>query len=129
MSFPPDFGMVPGTVTADGDPLDVLVIGDEPAVPGCVVTAQLLGVIKAEQTKKGRTYRNDRLLARKALSISYARADHSDDLGPSSVDRLGRWFEQFNTLKGKGFKVIGMGGPEEAVGSITTPTGALSARS
>lgn len=99
MSFPLDFSMVPRTVAEDGDPLDVPVIGDEPDVAGCVVTVRLLGITQAEQTEKGRTYRNDRLLARKALSISCAHANHIDDLGAAFVDHLGRWFEQFDALK------------------------------
>jgi inorganic pyrophosphatase len=101
MSFPLDLGMVPRTLAKDGDPLDVLVIGDELAAAGCVITVRLLGIIKAEQTEKGHTYRNDRLLARKALSISCAHANHIDDLGPAVVDHLGRWFEQFSALKAR----------------------------
>jgi inorganic pyrophosphatase len=50
MSFPLDFGMIPATLADDGDPLDILVIGDEPAVVGCIVDVRILGVIKAEQT-------------------------------------------------------------------------------
>jgi inorganic pyrophosphatase len=36
MSFPLDFGFVPGTLAEDGDPLDVLVISDEPSAVGCL---------------------------------------------------------------------------------------------
>src|SRR5436190_6640997 len=48
-TFPYDFGFVPGTKAADGDPLDVLLLMDEPAFPGCLITARILGVIEAEQ--------------------------------------------------------------------------------
>lgn len=46
--FPFDFGFLPGTLAADGDPLDVLVLMDEPAFPGCLIPARLLGAIEAE---------------------------------------------------------------------------------
>lgn len=115
MSFPLDFGMVPGTLADDGDPLDILLIGDEPSVVGCVVHVRILGVIKAEQTERGRTYRNDRLLGRAALSVSYDQVRRIDDLGPRFVEHLGRWFANYNELKGKGFDVVGVGGPEEAL--------------
>src|SRR5918997_1002696 len=59
--FPFDFGFVPSTVGGDGDPLDVLVLMDEPAFTGCLVPARLIGVIVAEQTEGGRTTRNDPL--------------------------------------------------------------------
>src|SRR5215210_8005156 len=61
--FPFDFGYVPSTVGGDGDPLDVLVLMDEPAFVGCLVPARLIGVIEAEQTEEGKTTRNDRLIA------------------------------------------------------------------
>src|SRR4029453_11308915 len=48
--FPFDFGSIPGTVAEDGDPLDVLLLMDEPAFAGCLVEARLLGVIEAGHT-------------------------------------------------------------------------------
>ena len=65
MSFPFDFGFLPQTVAADGDPLDVIVLLDAPAFPGCVVLARLIGVLEAEQRDAGhgRWVRNDRLVA------------------------------------------------------------------
>src|SRR3989440_1956062 len=63
LSFPFDFGFVPSTEGEDGDPLDVLVLMDEPAFCGCLVRCRLIGVIEAEQTEKGKTERNDRLIA------------------------------------------------------------------
>ena len=49
--FPFDFGFIPATLGEDGDPLDVLVLMDEPAFPGCLVPARLIGVIEADQTE------------------------------------------------------------------------------
>ena len=45
--FPFDFGFVPQTLGQDGDPLDVLVLMDEPVFPGCLVPCRLIGVIEA----------------------------------------------------------------------------------
>ena len=61
--FPYDFGFIPNTRGGDGDPLDVLIVMDEPAFVGCLVSCRLLGVIEAKQTEEGRTERNDRLIA------------------------------------------------------------------
>src|ERR671933_2536230 len=60
--FPFDFGFVPCTSAPDGDPLDVLVLMDEPAFAGCLLTTRLIGVIEADQTEEGQTVRNDRLI-------------------------------------------------------------------
>jgi inorganic pyrophosphatase len=64
MSFPFDFGFVPSTLGDDGDPLDVLVLLDASTPVGCILSARLLGVIKARQREgEGVWIQNDRLLA------------------------------------------------------------------
>src|SRR5512142_3126073 len=63
MMFPYDFGFIPKTEAEDGDPLDVLVLNDEPMFPGCELECRLVGVIKALQKEKGKENRNDRLIA------------------------------------------------------------------
>src|SRR5215218_5291083 len=60
--FPFDFGFIPDTKSEDGDPLDILVIMDEPAYPGCVVECRIIGALKALQSKKNNMVQNDRLV-------------------------------------------------------------------
>jgi inorganic pyrophosphatase len=52
MAFPYDFGFIPSTEAEDGDPVDVLVLMDEPAFPGCLLKCRVIGVIEGEQGKK-----------------------------------------------------------------------------
>src|SRR5690348_15897488 len=54
MVFPFDFGSIPQTIAEDGDPLDVLLLMDEPAFIRCLVEGRLIGVIEAEQSKDGK---------------------------------------------------------------------------
>src|SRR6202043_965268 len=66
MAFPYDFGFVPSTKADDGDPVDVLVLMDEPAFPGCVLKCRPIGVIEGEQIMKANKKdkeRNDRIIA------------------------------------------------------------------
>ena len=56
MVFPFNFGFIPCTRGADGDPLDIIIVHDEPMFPGCQIMARLLGVVKAEQTEKGKQF-------------------------------------------------------------------------
>lgn len=63
MVFPYDFGFLPQTIAPDGDPIDVLLLMDEPAFPGCSVEARLIGVIEGEQLDGKERIRNDRLVA------------------------------------------------------------------
>src|ERR1700733_8357960 len=52
MVFPFDFGFLPSTLGEDGDPVDVLLLMDQPTFCGCVVPSRLIGVIEAQQTEK-----------------------------------------------------------------------------
>ena len=112
--FPYDFGYVPGTLGEDGDPLDVLVLMDEPAFVGCWIEARLIGVIEAEQTEDGQTDRNDRLIAVATVSRNHADVNELDDLNPNMVKEIEHFFVSYNTVKGKEFKPLGRSGPEKA---------------
>src|SRR5258707_12353857 len=57
MAFPYDFGFIPSTRAEDGDPVDVLVLMDEPAFAGCVLACRPVGVIEGEQKEGKRRIR------------------------------------------------------------------------
>src|SRR3977135_2963584 len=81
MSFPYDFGFVPSTEADDGDPVDVLVLMDEPAFPGCVLQCRPIGVIHGEQGDKKKKVRNDRIIAVEKDAHSCAHIKTIGDLG------------------------------------------------
>jgi inorganic pyrophosphatase len=112
--FPYDFGFIPNTRGGDGDPLDVLVLMDEPAFSGCLVRSRLLGVIEAEQTEKGETERNDRLIAVASKSRTHSDLKTLTDLSPKLLDEIEHFFISYNEVKGKKFKPLGRYGPERA---------------
>jgi inorganic pyrophosphatase len=112
--FPYDFGFVPNTLGGDGDPLDVLVLMDEPAFVGCLVEARPLGVIKAQQTKKGKTERNDRLVAAAANSRTHESLETLADLDSKLLEEIEHFFISYNVLKGKKFEPLGRFGPKRA---------------
>jgi inorganic pyrophosphatase len=118
MAFPYDFGFVPSTKAEDGDPVDVLVLMDEPAFAGCVLTCRLIGIIEGEQSegkKNGKKkIRNDRLVAVEQGNHSYAAIHHIDDLGTPFVRELEAFFVNYHDLDGKQFTVIDVRGPREA---------------
>jgi inorganic pyrophosphatase len=107
-SFPFDFGFIPQTTGGDGDPLDVLVLMDEAAFPGCLVPSRLIGVIEAEQTERdGRVERNDRLVAVAADSHTHSHVKSLNDLNDTLVDQIEHFFVSYNEIKDKEFKVLG----------------------
>lgn len=113
--FPYDFGYVPSTLGEDGDPLDVLILMDEPAFAGCLAPARLIGVMEAEQTERdGKTSRNDRLIAVAADSHDHEEVQSLDQISSNLVDEIEHFFVSYNQLKGKKFKPLGRYGPDRA---------------
>jgi inorganic pyrophosphatase len=112
--FPFDFGYIPQTLGEDGDPLDVLILMDEPAVPGCLVPSRLVGAIEAEQTEAGGTLRNDRLIAVAEASQAYEEIASLDDVPAVLVKQIEFFFVAFNEVRGKRFDSLGRSGPERA---------------
>ena len=117
--FPFDFGFVPGTLGEDGDPLDVLVVMDEPTAPGVVVPCRLLGVIEASQrpihdTRSPRGQRNDRLIAVADKSHRHGDCRALRDLGDRVLDEMERFFVFYNEQKGVRFTPLGRAGAAAA---------------
>lgn len=115
MLFPFDFGSIPGTKGQDGDPLDALVLLDEPAFCGCLVQSRLLGVIEANQKEKdGKTERNDRLIAVAAESHTHSAIKSVADLDPNLLREIEDFFISYNKTRGKKFTPLGRYGPKRA---------------
>ncbi len=114
MVFPFDFGFVPSTIGGDGDPLDVLVLMDEPAFPGCVLLVRLLGVMEAEQTEHGKTNRNDRLVAVAETSQLFANFKTVDDLSKQLRTEIEDFFNNYHRLQGKQSRTLSWSNPATA---------------
>jgi inorganic pyrophosphatase len=114
MSFPYDFGFVPSTIGGDGDPLDVLVLMDEPAFAGCKLTARVVGLIEGEQGTKKKTERNDRILAVESDNHSYAHIRRIEELGKTFALELEEFFVNYHRLSGQQFRLLAVRGPSAA---------------
>jgi len=114
MVFPFDFGFLPGTRGEDGDPLDVLVLMDEPSVQGSLVLTRLIAVIEAEQTEKGKTERNDRLIGVAISSRDYRSVESPEQVSPDLMTEIEHFFKSYNELAGKQFKPVGRAGGDRA---------------
>lgn len=113
--FPYDFGYIPSTLGEDGDPLDVLLLMDVPAFPGCRVESRLIGVIEAEQTEKEKTEKNDRLIAVAIEARDYRDLKALKDVNSQLLAEIQQFFVDYNRLRGKEFKVVRRRGPARAV--------------
>jgi len=118
MVFPYDFGFLPRTLADDGDPIDVLVLMDEPAFPGCALMARLIGVIEGEQTDKKQTTRNDRLVAVADTAHMWANTKSIKDLPKKALKEVEEFFVNYHELQGKKYKLLAVKGKKTALDLI-----------
>ena len=117
-SFPFDFGFVPSTAGEGGDPLEILVLMDAPAFPGCVVHVRVVGLIEAEETVKDETSRNDRVIGVAAESQLYRDVQELDDLAEPILEAMSRFFVSYHELRGKVFTPLGRFGPARGLAAV-----------
>lgn len=112
--YPADYGFIPRTFCADGDPLDVLVLGQEPVFPLTIVEARAIGVMRMRDEKGG----DDKIIAVSVRDPAYA--DYADikQLPPHVMRQVQRFFEDYKVLEHKQVVVENMGGPADAAGII-----------
>jgi len=109
--YPADYGFVPQTYCDDGDPLDVLVLGQEPVYPLTIVQARAVGVMRM---------RDEKGIDDKIIAVSVgdpAVADYTDHSQlPSHVLReMRRFFEDYKALEHKRTVVDDLLGPADAL--------------
>ncbi len=115
MAFPYDFGFLPQTMAPDGDPIDVLLLMDEPAFPGIAVRARLIGIIEGEQIDGKKKIRNDRLVAIAEANHMYTYITKLKDLPDQFLRELQDFFVNYHRLEGKEYQLLGCRGTKAAL--------------
>jgi inorganic pyrophosphatase len=109
--YPANYGFLPRTYCDDGDPLDVLVLGQEPVVPLCILRARAIGVIEMRDEKG----RDDKIIAVHVDDPEYAHYEDVAQLPPHRVLELQRFFLDYKTLEHKIVRVEDLRGRDDAV--------------
>jgi len=115
MTFPYDFGFLPQTIAPDGDPLDVLVLMDDPVFTGCAVKARLIGVIEGQQIDGKKKIRNDRIVAVAEETHRYTNIRKLKDLPDKWTEEVEEFFVNYHNLQGKKYQLLGTKGVSEAL--------------
>jgi len=113
MVYPFNYGFVPGTLEEDGDPVDVLVLGNDPVLPGSVIKAKPIGVLNTRDEKGV----DSKVVAVPTEDIDPRFKDVSDisQLPQAIRDKVSHFFEHYKELEpGKWVKVEGWEGAESA---------------
>ncbi|MDP5339512.1 MAG: inorganic diphosphatase [Nodularia sp. (in: cyanobacteria)] len=101
--YPYDYGFVPNTLADDGDPLDGMVIMDEPTFPGCVIAARPIGML--EMIDGGD--RDEKILCVPDKDPRYTHVRSLKDLAPHRLDEIAEFFRSYKNLEKKVTEILG----------------------
>jgi inorganic pyrophosphatase len=113
MYYPGNYGFIPHTLASDGDPCDVLVVGQSPVVPGAVIRSRPVGALLMEDEAGA----DDKIIAvpADALHPYYTGVRSYEDLPEILREQIAHFFNHYKDLEpGKWVKIVRWAGPEEA---------------
>ena len=95
--YPADYGFVMGTLARDGDPLDAVVIVEEPTFPGCIVPARPIGTLFMRDAKG----EDEKILAVPIGDPRFDEITHLGDLAPHWKLEIETFFATYKSLEGE----------------------------
>ena len=101
--YPSDYGFIPNTLSLDGDPLDVLVIMENPTFPGCVIDARPIGFLDM-QDEQGR---DEKILSVPSKDPRFRHIKTLDDIGPHWQREIENFFATYKALEDKWTELLG----------------------
>ena len=103
VKYPYDYGFIPNTLADDGDPLDGMVIMDEPTFPGCVITAKPIGML--EMVDGGD--RDEKILCVPSEDPRYSQVSSLKDIAPHRLEEIAEFFRTYKNLEKKVTEILG----------------------
>jgi inorganic pyrophosphatase len=113
--YPGDYGLIPRTHYDDGDPLDILIMINEPTFPGCVIDARPIGLFRMLD----RGDPDDKILAVPDREPLYRDYHDLGDVPQHYLDEVAHFFSVYKDLEGARVEVVGWEGVDEAKEKIT----------
>ena len=93
--YPADYGFIEGTLGEDGDPLDALVLLDEPTFPGCLIACRTVGMFRMRDEAGG----DDKLLCLPQNDIRMAHIQDLPDVAEFYRLEIQHFFETYKDLE------------------------------
>lgn len=95
VSYPGDYGLIPQTFWDDGDPLDILVMINQPTFPGCIIEARPIGLFRMEDRGES----DDKVLAVPSQDPLFGGYHDIGDLPPHFLAEVQHFFSVYKDLE------------------------------
>lgn len=103
VKYPYDYGFVPNTLADDGDPLDGMVLMDEPTFPGCVIAARPIGMLLMVDGGDN----DEKILCVPAEDPRYNEVKSIKDIAPHRLEEIAEFFRSYKNLENKVTEIQG----------------------
>ncbi|MCC7557900.1 MAG: inorganic diphosphatase [Methanobacteriaceae archaeon] len=112
--YPAEYGIIPQTLYDDGDPMDIMVLMEQPTFPGCVIESRPIGMMKMIDGGD----KDDKILAVPVEDPRFVDVNDITDLPKHLLKEIAHFFKEYKTLEGKETEVLGWVNQKEAFEAI-----------
>lgn len=116
--YPADYGIIPKTAMDDGNPLDILVIMNQPSFPGCVVECRPIGMLSMNDGED----RDDKIIGVPVNDIKFRNFKNIQDIPSAFLKEVKHFFQEYKKLEGNITHVFGWKDANLAYGAIIYST-------
>ncbi|EKF85987.1 inorganic diphosphatase [Methanobacterium formicicum] len=108
--YPAEYGIIPKTLWDDGDPMDILVVMEQPTFPGCVIETRIIGVMKMIDGGES----DDKILGVPVNDPKFKDVQDISDMPKPFLDEISHFFTEYKRLEKKTTEVLGWENAEKA---------------
>lgn len=110
MHYPTAYGFVPNTLFSDGDPVDIMVLTDEPTFVGCLIEVRPIGVMRMIDVDKV----DDKIIAVPVADKKYSHYTSLESMKPHTLEEIKYFYSTYKNLEGLETQFVGWGGIDYA---------------
>lgn len=112
--YPAEYGIIPKTLWDDGDPMDILVVIEQPTFPGCIIETRVIGVMRMIDGDES----DDKILGVPVDDPKFKDIKDVSDMPKAFLDEIAHFFTEYKKLEGKRTQVLGWENSEKAFESV-----------
>ena len=112
--YPAEYGIIPQTLYDDGDPMDIMVLMEQPTFPGCVIETRPIGIMRMIDGGDN----DDKILGVPINDPRFKDVNDIDDVPEHLLKEIAHFFKEYKHLEGKTTEVLGWENAEKAFEAI-----------